>query len=263
VFAFTLAACDKEKEKELTPPDDGGVADDGAAADDGGDPEPALVPQDPDPPELATAMKNYEQGDYEKVKTDMEALLPSLEGETKVRAKVIANAWFAMATAEEFPENAHDHVEIAMAGLPKLDDPEAEQIARMANGAYLLGVAEFAEADAELAKAEALEGSAKLVAKLLHAQSVLNQAFDENDRITDPTKLDAAATGYQEVLDGAQEPTLKGRAAAGLAAIAKYQGKKEDVCTHATTAAEHYEAGGASAYLKEVPSLLKKDAKCK
>ena len=121
----------------------------------------------------------------------------------------------------------------------------------------------LADRDAELAKAEALEGSAKLVAKLLHAQSVLNQAFDENDRITDPTKLDAAATGYQEVLDGAQEPTLKGRAAAGLAAIAKYQGKKEDVCTHATTAAEHYEAGGASAYLKEVPSLLKKDAKCK
>lgn len=259
--------CDKKDPEGSTPPDDTGLAgDDGAATDDGGDggeAKPSLPPQDADPPELAVALVNYEQGKYEDVKSAMEALLPSLEGDTKVRAKVIANAYFAMAVAEEFPENAHDHVEIALAEVERLDDPEAQQIALTANGAYLLGVAEFVQAQQELAKAEGLEGGAKLVAMLLHAQSVLNQAFDDNDRITDPAKLEAAKAEYQRVIDAAEEPTLKGRAEAGLAAIAKYQGKNAEVCTHATAAAEHYEAGDASDYIKEVPSLLKKDAKCK
>lgn len=259
--ALGLAGCDKEKEGTESPDQATPAQQDGAqeaAADPAGLPE-----QDPDPAELAAALQDYEQGNYDAVKSAMEGLLPQLEGDTKVRANIIANAWFAMAVAEEFPENARDHVDTAMANVDRLGDPEAEQIARLARGAYLIGVAEFNEAETELAKAESLEGPGKELALLLHAQAILNQAFDENDRIQDPAKLDVAAKSYQAVLDTSEAPTIKGRAEAGLAAISNFKNAKDEVCTHATAAAEHYEAGNASDYLKEVPSLLKSSAKCK
>jgi hypothetical protein len=255
-----LAGC--KKDGDTNPPDDGTSGDDGAAADTG-EPEVEIVPQDPDPPELATARKAFVLGDMESVKSSMEPLMSSLSEPSQARANGIASALFALAVAEELAENAKDPAETALAKGEEVRDDEVLQLGHIAMGAHLVGVGDAASAQAELEKAASLGAANGDLANLYLAQSLLNQAFDESDKLTDPAKLDDAEKVYRATVEASDDAAIKGRGLTGLAAIAKYQRKKEQICEHAKAAAESYEAAGASDYLKEVPSILADAAKCK
>ena len=86
VFAVS---CDKGG--DTNPPDDAGSGDDTAASDDG-QPEVEVVPQDPDPAQLAEARTAFVLGDMEGVKTAMESLMGTLGEPSQARANGIASA---------------------------------------------------------------------------------------------------------------------------------------------------------------------------
>ncbi len=256
-----LAAC--KKDGETTPPDESTVdADDGAGVGQG-EPEDPVVPQDPDPPELARALAQFILGDMEAVKGSMEPLMNELAEPSQARANGIASALYALAVAEELAENAKEPAENAAAKGEEVRDAEVQQLAHVAMGAHLVGVGDAAAAQAQLEAALALQGPNATLARLYLAQAHLNQAFDESDKLTNPGKLDEAEVSYQKAIDETQDAGLKGRGLAGLAALAKYRGKKADICTQAKAATEQYEAASASEYLKEVPAILASEAKCK
>jgi hypothetical protein len=65
-----------------------------------------------------------------------------------------------------------------------------------------------------------------------------HQAFgegEEGNQIKAPERLDTARTEYEAALT-ATEPILQWQAHEGLAAIAKYKGEKDAICTHAQEA---------------------------
>lgn len=251
-----------KKDGDSTPPDGDTSSTTGDAPDDGGD-APAVVPQDPDPPELAQALSSFVRGDMTAVTGAMEPLMGSLTEPSQARANGIASALFALATAEELAENAKEPAENALAKAAQVRDPEVSQLAHLAMGAHHVGVGDGAAAQAEFEAALAQSGPNAALANLYLAQAHVAQAFDESDKLVNPGKLDEAEKAYQAAIDGSEDAAIKGRGLSGLAAVAKFKGKLADVCTHAAAAAEQLAAGGATDYLTEVPSILSNDAKCK
>lgn len=261
LFLIAAPACKKDGETET--PDETGTTGEVGGGDDGGEPADPVVPQDPDPPELAEARKQLVLGNMEAVKSTMESLPAGLTEPSQARANGIASALFAIAVAEELAENAKEPAENALARAAEVRDAEVEQLGHIAMGAHLVGVSDAAAAQAELEKAVTLDAPNGELAQLYLAQAMLNQAFDESDKLTNPAKLEEARTVYQRVVDASGDAAIKGRGLAGLAALDKYQGKREDICDHARAAAEQYTTAGASDYLAEVPKILADEAKCK
>lgn len=261
----TLLLFGCKKEGDTTPPDDGGGDVGGEGGEEGGDGDetPTVVPQDPDPPELAANLEAYELGKYEEVGNALTPLVESWTGDSQMRMHAIGSAILALALAENLAENAKDPAERALEIAAKLGDDEVEQYGRIAHGAYLLGVEDTPAALDELDKAVALDGPRTELAKLFLAEAKLNSAFDAEGKISDRTKLDEAAALYGEVAEGSSADIVKAHALEGLAAAHKYKGEKDKVCEHAKAASELYEATGASDYVKEVPSLMMSEARCK
>ena len=263
-FALSLSAVGCKDDKPTTNPDDATTTGDTGATDP--EPEPAgLPPQDADPAEIAALYDRYLKGDYEAVASEAQSLAAGLTADTQVRAHALASALQALAAVESLPEDGKAAAESAVADAERLGDAEVEQLARVAHGAYLVRVHEAEAAQATLEKAVAAAGPYAGLAQLTLAEALLNQAFgvgDEDTKIKNPAKLDEARAAYQATVDGA-EGILAAHAHEGLAAVAKYKGEKAEICTHAQEAENIYAANGASDYIREVPSLLAGEAKCK
>jgi hypothetical protein len=257
-LAFT-PACKKEPTQN---PDD--------VADTGTDPEPEpegpppLPAQDPDPAEIATLYARYLQGDYEAVAAEATALAAAQTADTQLRAKSLAASIAALASAETVPENGKAGSELAIVDGDRLADVEVQQLAHVAHGTVLVRSGDAAGGQTELEAALALAGPYGALTHLMLAEAHLNQAYgegEEEDQIKAPERLDTAKAEYEAALT-ATEPILQGQAHEGLAAVAKLKGEKDAICTHAQEAENLYAANGATASIREVPSILAKDGKC-
>jgi hypothetical protein len=262
MFALSLSilsACDKPDGTQVPDGTTGGAT--GATSgSDTGDPPP-VVPQDPDPPELAGALTSLVLGDHAAARAVAEPLTANLTAPSQARAAGLAFALLALAVAEELAENAKEPAEQALAKAEEVRDPEVRQLAQLALGAHLVGIGDAAAAQAAIEAGLAQTGPYAELGKILLAEAVLNQAFDGEEKLTDPGKLDAAQMIYGELV-GSPTPVIQGRALTGLAALAKFRGEKADLCKHAAAAAEKLSAAGATEYLKEVPAMLAGEAKC-
>jgi hypothetical protein len=258
-----LAFAPSCKKEETTKPDDV------TSNDTGTEPEPEedegkLPPQDPDPPELAALYDRFLKGDYEAVATEAETLRVDLTADTQIRAYALASSIRALAAMQNVAEDGRSPSEEAVANADKVADPEAQQLAHIAHGAYLVRVQDAATGQAEIEAAVSLPGPYAAFGQLMLAEAHLNQAFsaEDDDTIQNPAKLDDANTAYQAAL-AAGSDIIKAHAYEGLAAIAKYKGEKEEICMHAQEAENMFVAAGATDYLREVPQMLAGEAKCK
>jgi hypothetical protein len=226
---------------------------------------PPLPAQDPDPAEIATLYARYLQGDYEAVAAEANALAASMTADTQIRARALASSIGALASAETVPENGKAAAEQAIVDGDRLADVEVQQLGHIAHGTALVRVGDAPGGQTELEAAIALTGPYVALGHLMLAEAHLNQAFgqgEEEDQIKSPERLDSAKAEYEAALT-ATEPIMQGHAHEGLAAIAKYKGEKDAICTHAQEAENLYAANGATTGIREVPGILAKDGKCK
>ena len=257
-FAFTPAC---KKEETVNPQD---VKDEPEPEPEPEGPPP-LPAQDPDPAEVAALYTRYLQGDYEAVGSEATTAAGAQTADTQIRAKALLSSISALAASETVPENGKSGSEQAVIDGDRLADPVVQQLAHIAHGTVLVRSGDAAGGQAEIEGAVALEGPYKSLGYLMLAEAHLNQAYgegEEEDTVKDPARLDSAKAQYEAAL-AATEPILQGQAHEGLAAIAKLQGDKEGICTHAQEAENLYAANGANDGLREVPGILAKDGKCK
>jgi len=230
------------------------------------EPDQAALPaQDPDPAEIAALYDRYLKGDYEAVAQEAEALSAGLTADTQVRALALALAIQALAAVQGVPEDGHAAAEQAVSAADRLGDPEVQQLAYTAHGAYLVRVHEAERGQGELETALGFAGPYLALANLMLGEAHLNQAFglgDEDMKIMNPGRLDDSRTAYQAAVD-ASDGLVQAHAHGGLAVVAKYKNDKPAICVHAQQAEDIYVAGGAVDYVREIPSMLAKDGRCK
>jgi len=269
LLALAFAPACKKTQDTDSPDTTGGEAvdaGDGGEVDPGDEAEqPALPEQEPDPPEVAALYQRYLQGDYDAVASEADELRASLTADTQVRAHALLSSIAALAAAEAVPENAEASSAAALADGERLDDAEVRQLAHIAHATYLIRVHDAPAGQAELEAALELGGPYESLNYLMLAEAHLNQAFGTGDKdmqIVEPTQLDEARSMYEAALAGG-DVLLQGQAHEGLAAVAKYKNEKDAACEHVQQAEDLYAEGGASDYIREVPALLAKDARCK
>lgn len=255
--ALTLVAapgCKKKKDDKTVDPDTAGESDgaDTGAEEETGEPEIVYPEQDPDPEELAKAMDMFLLGQYTEAAGMMAPLAESLLEDSQIRARGIAASIQAMAAAQDLAEHGHAPADLAVEQAGRLNDPELTQYANAAMAVYHLGVQEYVKAEAELQAVVETESANQIFVRLLLAESLLGQAF-EDDKLAHPEKLDAAAKIYEAVYTDAQRDVIKGRAADGLTAVGYYKKDKDMTCKWAADASALYETVGASDYMKEGP----------
>ncbi|PRP96048.1 hypothetical protein [Enhygromyxa salina] len=260
-----LAVAPACKKEPTVQPDDVETGD----ADADPEPEPPevepLPPQDPDPAAISSLYQRYLQGEYEAVAASAAELRDTMTSDTQVRANAMAGSLLALAAVEAVPEDAKVAAQQAVQDGERLGDVEVQQLAAIAHATYLVRVHEAATGQTELEAALALGGPYKSLNHLMLAEAHLNQAFgegEEDTQIKHPERLDQAQAEYEAALDGTA-PLLDGAAHEGLAAVAKYKRDKDAVCVHAQQAEDLYAANNASDYIREVPSLLAQDSRCK
>ena len=257
-----LFACDKDKEATEPP-----VVD--APSTDGPATEPE-VPQEPDPPEIAEAAHAYLLGNYQEVIDKLEPLFQDLEQRQQWRASGLAGGWLALAHAQIVFENAEGPSQHALAMAEKTGDREVKAVAQLAHGAFLMGNEDFTAAQQafDAAAGAAPETAAGALANILRAESLIGRAFGSgaSDKVQNPADLESAKKAYEQAAktaqSGVENDLILGRVEEGLAAIAKYQGNRDEVCTHAVASVQHYKAAGVSQFLLDGPARLASDHKC-
>lgn len=266
LLALGLLALPACKKTETTPPEDVTTPDPEPEPDPGPPPIPA---QDPDPPELAALYERMLAGDYEAVATEAGTLRGTLTADTKIRANAMAGAIQALAAAESIPENAKEPAEKAVADGDRLGDAEVQQLALIAHSAYLIGVQDNVQAQAQAEKAIGLAGPRSGLANIHLAEAHLGQAFgadaEGNETVVAPEKFDAAYAAYEAAAADAS-PLIQARAHEGMAEVDRRRATKESKaagCTHAKTAFDLYGANGATEDLKEGPKTISGTLKCK
>ncbi|MFV8751949.1 hypothetical protein ACNOYE_15495 [Nannocystaceae bacterium ST9] len=261
---LALPAC--KKTTDTTTPDDVVKPDPEPEPDPG---PPPIPPQDPDPPEIKALYERLLAGDFEAVATEAGTLRGTLSGDTQIRANAMAGAIQALAAAESIPENAKEPAEKAVADGDRLADAEVQQLALIAHAAYLLGVQDNVQAQAQAEKAAALAGPRVGHAKILVATADLGQAFGTDEEGTEklvaPEKLDSAYAAYEAA---AADPSglIQARAHEGMAEIDRQRATKESKakgCEHAKQAFELYGTNGATEDLREGPKTISGTLKCK
>jgi tetratricopeptide (TPR) repeat protein len=233
------------------------------------EPEEPDVPQEPDPPDIADGRRAYLLGEYAQVTESLAPVYVDLKERSQYRASGLAGGWLALAHARDVVENAEEPARHAVDMAAKTNDREVQAVAKMAYGAYLMGTEDFEAAVASFDAAAAFGTADAAMAHILHAEAMIGRAFGGSDSSTvqNPKDLDAAAADYEKAAKLAAKTdladALSGRTEEGLAAVAKYRGDSKKICEHAKKASEHYEAAGASAFLKEGPEALMRNARCK
>jgi tetratricopeptide (TPR) repeat protein len=261
-----LAACKKKGDggdDQTEEPGDDAESNDGPVEPD--------VPQEPDPPEIATARTAYLLGNYADVTGTMGPIYEDLVARKQYRAGGLAGAWLALAHARDVVENGEAPANHAAAMGDRTGDDEVVCAGNMALGAIALGLEDFEGAIKALEKAvdagDAPPADNALARSML-AEALIGRAYGAGggSKLQNPADLDAARAAYEAAITPAsgvaESDMLLGRIHEGLAAIAKYQGKRDDICTNAKLASEKYAAAGVSDYLKEGPDMLAQAARC-
>ena len=261
-----LVACKKPATDETKPPDGGG----GGTDTGGGDKTAPTTPQEPDPPALADARKQFIAGQYTQVVEAMRPLLEDLKTRQQLRASGIAAAWLALALAEDVVENAKDSVEHAVAMADKTGDAEVKIVAKLAQGTYKLKTEDFAGAAADFEEAFNLQkddANAGL-ALVMYGNTKINLAYggDDGGQITNPGELDSANTSFvraQRLVE--KQPgneLIAGRALVGQAAVARLKANNPEACRLVGEAKTIYAAGSAGQPLQDDTNALHDDASC-
>lgn len=269
--AFAVfAACDKDKGKGTTPPDDDIAA---TAGDEESEPKPDLpaVPQEPDPPQIAEGAHKYMLGQYKETVDLLAPVYADLKERNQYRASGLAGGWLALAHAQAVVEEAEEPSEHALVMADHTGDAEVIAMAKLAHGAVLMGHEDFAAAGAafEAAASAAPNTLPGALANLLRAESLIGAAFGggESDSVQDPAALETAKQAYgaaQKAAERGVEPEIvMGRVEEGLAAVARYQNDRDGICKHAAASIGFFKKAGASDQLMEGAMQLAVDFKCK
>lgn len=260
-----LGACKKDTET-ATPGD--ATADTGDKA--GGDKPATTVAQEPDPPAIAEARKQYLAGQYTKVTDALRPLTEDLKTRQQLRASGLSAAWLAMALAEDVAENAKEPADHAQAMAEQTTDPEVRIAAKLAQGTYKLKTEDFAGAAADFEEAFNLQkdGPNAALALVMFGNTKINMAFggEERDQITNPGELDSANSTFvkaQRQVAGQQGGEfINARAMEGLAAVARYKNNNAEACKQIGEAVKIYKANNAGQPLLDAANALQDAAKC-
>lgn len=224
------------------------------------------ITQIADPEPVKNAADLYWKGSYEDIVSALEPALSNWSEPNKQRASGLAHGWIAMAHAEQLPENAQAHVETANKIAKEIEDDEVETLALIANALSLVAMAQAQEAYDLLTQLS--EPSDLELQRLLHiaqAKIAINLAFDAQERLAHPEKLDEAEQNYRKVrpYTGEHGNALMGHVHEGLAAIAKFRGQSEMMCEQAKKAKVAYKEGSASDLLQSGPVHMLTTGGCK
>ena len=231
----------------------------------------APAPLEPPPPQVLAGRTRYLLGYYGESATMLQPVVDELRQGEEERASGLAAGWLALALARDVVENAESPAAYAMEVAGRNQSPDLVTVAKMAHGAYLLGLDDIpaAVASFEAATAGLTPPTADTAfAHILLAEALIARAFGgaESSEIKHPQDLVAAKRSYEKAAeiahDSGDRVILLGRVEEGMAAISKYMGQTEAICGHARAALDHYESAGAADYLKEGPRLLSRDAQC-
>jgi len=265
-LVLLVPACDKQ-DKSTTPPDDPGTT---AATETEPTSEPAEVEQEPDPPEIDAGSHQYLVGQYDDAIALLGPVFEDLKSRHQSRASGLAAGWLALAHAQLVFEDAEPLYKHALAMSERTADPEVAALAQLAHGAFLLGREDYTAAKQafEAASRAAPKSLPAAIANILRAETLIGSAYGSgaSETIERPQDLETAKQAYAAAAETAQagiEPdVVMGRVEEGLAAIAKFQGDKENACKHATAAVQHLETAQASDFLIEGPRRIVQDFRC-
>jgi hypothetical protein len=258
---LTVSACNKDKASPTSPDDVTGPADVADLPD---------VPQEPDPPQIQAGAHEYLMGNFQQAIDMLTPVYEDLKARNQYRASALAGGWLALAHARLVYENGRDPTQHALAMAGKLEDPEVVAIAKLAEGAMLLGNDDYdaaAKVFDEAARA-APQTTAGALANILRAETRIGSAFGnaESNELQNPRELETARAAYEAAAKtaeaGIETSLILGRVEEGLAAVSKYKNDKAGVCKHAHAAIGHYRAGGASEFLIEGPTQLAFSERC-
>lgn len=262
--AIALApAC--KKGADTTPPTGGDTGGGGG----GGETKTPAVAQEPDPPAIADARKQYIAGQYTQVVEGMRPLVDELKAKQQVRASGLSASWLALALAEDVVENSKEPADHALAMAEQSGDAEVLVLAKLAQGIYKLRTDDFAGAavDFEAAFNAQKDGPNAGLALVMYGNTKINMAFgEEGEAITKPGELDSAASTFtkaQRLIE--KQPgneLIGGRALEGLAAVARYKQDSAGACKLIGDANKVYTSAGAGQPLLDGVTALQDAANC-
>lgn len=236
--------------------------------------EQPKVVQEPDPPEIISSRSLYLLGNYPQVISTLQPLLVDLKQNNKHRAAGLAASWLALALVHDVAETAEEPAQFALSMAEQTGDAEVKSIAKIAYGAYFLGVEDYTHASTIFSEAIALNqsGPNAALAFIFQGDAQIGLAFAGEEQITKPEELDGAIASYgrarslaenQSINNAQEKSVLLARALEGLAAVARYQGKNGEACTQAEQVIKLYENAGATQYMIDGALQLKQQANCK
>ena len=263
-----LGAC--KKNPDTTQPDDTKTGDTGAATEPaGGGTPPAGVPQEPDPAGIAQARDQYLLGNFDKAKEILEPLTADLKTRQQLRASGLSAGWLALSVVEPVAENAKEPAEHAVAMGDQTGDKEVQIVAKLALGAYQLGIDDDTNAATTFEAAYKLQsdGPNAGLALVLYGEAKINMAFggEDKDQLANPGELDSAASTFVKAQRAAAAPgneLIAARAFEGLASVANYKKNFKEACTQAEEALKIYTAKSAGQALTDRIAAIKDAANC-
>jgi tetratricopeptide (TPR) repeat protein len=268
---LTLPACDKKPKEDTNPPDTGDVAAEGGDDADGG-PKIILpdVPQDPEPPEIQQAAHQYMLGQYQQAADILSPIYPDLKTRGQYRASGLAGGWLALSLAQGVVEDAEEPSQHALQMADATQDAEVVALAKLAHGAVLMGHEDFDAAVSAFERAaraapDTLPGA---LANLMTGEALIGRAFGSgaSEQVENPAHLETAKKAYAAARKfaeaGNETNIILGRVEEGLAAVARYQRDKDEICAHSTKSITYLRKAGASEFLIEGPMKLAADFKC-
>lgn len=224
------------------------------------------ITQIADPEAVKNAADLYWKGGYEDIVSALEPAIPNWDKPNTQRASGLAHGWIAMAHAEQLPENAQAHVETANQIAQEIEDEEVLTLAQIANALSLVAMAQAQEAyDLLNALSEPSDHELQRLLHIAQAKIAINLAFDAQERLAHPEKLDEAEQNYRKVrpYEGDHGNALMGHVHEGLAAIAKFRGESQMMCEQAKKARVAYKEGSASDLLQSGPVHMLTSGGCK
>ncbi len=238
-----------------------------------GDPKPAEPPgvaQEPDPPAIAEGRGHFMLGHFDKAKELLTPLTEDLKTRQQLRASGLSAAWLALAVVDPVAEDAKAPAEHAVAMGDQTGDKEVQVVAKLALGAYQLGIDDDANAAANFEAAYKLQtdGPNAGLALVLYGEAKVNMAFggEEKEQLAHPEELTSAASTFDKAQRlAASQPgseLVAARALTGLASVANYKKSFKEACSKAMEAGKIYTAMKAGQPLMERVNAIIDAAKC-
>ena len=209
-------------------------------------------------------------GHFDKAKELLTPLTEDLKTRQQLRASGLSAAWLALAVVDPVAEDAKAPAEHAVAMGDQTGDKEVQVVAKLALGAYQLGIDDDANAAANFEAAYKLQtdGPNAGLALVLYGEAKVNMAFggEEKEQLANPGELDSAASTFTKAQRlAAATPgneMITARALTGLASVANYKKNLKDACSNAMEAGKLFTAKKAGQPLMERVNAIIDDAKC-